>query len=413
MLIWLAGIVLLSGIGVGLQKRGVIQFSQFMLSTGLSLILLFSTIHSKLVNHELIHEGSYFNPRFFLIGLSFIPFVVFDLNKQRAILATSVSLNIAILLFYIPIHHLFNAAPEDIIGAPLKNNLFITIASTSAASAISIGMFLLKRANSNFEKQIAELLNTTAYQNDELNSGIRYAERLQRAVIQQTLPSRPGSVPCGFFQQAKDTLSGDFLFVEERGHQTYVSVIDCTGHGVPGAFVSLMGNSFLHNAMKSSISIPAPDQVLQKLQSQLQNSFSKAEDVKDGMDMAFVQVNREKKKLYYSSAYGIGFVVQNGTSTRLEAEKRSIGDGNSAPFATYSLDYEPGALLVLTSDGFKDQFGGPKGKKFGIRQFEKLAIEIANARPADRSRLIQSTFENWKQTEAQIDDVCVVAYPLD
>lgn len=413
MLSWLAGIVVCFSIGVYLQKQGFFQFNQFMLSTGLPLILLLSTIHSKVVNADLIHEGSYFNPRYFLIGLSFVPLAVFDLKSQSRILAVSLTLNLGILLLYIPIHTLFGADPEQILGAPLKNNLFITIASTSAALAIITGMYFLKKANAKYEAQIESLLVKTTYQKDELTAGIRYAEGLQRAVLPQVVSEPFSESKLTLFQRAKDTLSGDFFFAEQRGNTTYISVVDCTGHGVPGAFVSLMGHLYLKSAM-DEVKSCQPNLILAHLHKGIQNSFrtNLSMEVKDGMDMAFMAIDHENRTISYASAHGIGYLVRANEVVKIESERRSIADGNEAPFQLFELTYEPGDLLFLSSDGYKDQFGGPRTKKFGSRQFQDLASELKGMSAFRRKDFLQQQFDEWKKDEEQTDDVCVLVFEL-
>jgi serine phosphatase RsbU (regulator of sigma subunit) len=413
MLVWLLGITIAFSIGMVLDKLGFYQVNQFLLSTGLSLFLLFSTMHSKIVNAEMIHEGSYFNPRYFLIGLSFIPMVIFDLRRQKWTLLASVILNTGILLFYIPIHRLFGAAPLDILGEPLKNNVFVTVASSSAAMAITAGMFFLKRANYRYEGQIEGLVAKTSFQNEELNAGIRYAARLQQSVLPNPKDETLCRLPFTIFQSAKDKLSGDFFFLENRKGIQYASVVDCTGHGVPGAFVSLMANSCLKQAMDVQPD-PSPAFVLHSLQYKIEQEFRTAgqRDMRDGMDMTLCKIDARTRSLTYASALGIAFLVKEDEVILLDNERRSIGDDNPNAFTDFSCAYETGDLLVMTSDGYKDQFGGPRSKKFGRNQLVQLLASLHGLPAHQIENKLRYTFEKWKGRGEQTDDVCVMVIEL-
>ncbi len=153
---WLSALTAMLGFGLYLNTRGVFSFSQFLLSTGLGLILLSMTIHSKLYQPMLIHEGSYYNPRYFMIGLAFLPLVVFDI-RQKVSLSISVGINLLMLAFYNPIHRAFGAAPEQI-GLPMIDLSFVSVASTSAAVAIALGMIFLKRVTTDTKSALKTCL---------------------------------------------------------------------------------------------------------------------------------------------------------------------------------------------------------------------------------------------------------------
>lgn len=407
---WLTALVVFLGGGLFLNGKGTFVFSQFLLSTGLPLFLLFSTIHSKLHHPWLIHEGSYYNPRYFLIGLSFIPLVVFDL-RQRGPLAISVFLNVLLLVLYNTIHRWMGAAPDQI-GLDVIDLSFVSIASSSAGIAIVLGMVFLKRANYRYERRIEELLETTRQQNEELNASIRYARRLQEAVLSPISPDETGP-DLRVFTRPRDQLSGDFFFFYPNGGDPYISVVDCTGHGVPGAFVSLMANKALHKAVRTK-GDAGPAAILIDLQERFIREFQSqgAHYVHDGMDLMLCRIHPQMRTITAAGARGIGYLVRRNELVVLDADRRSIGDGDLRPFSTFTYVYEPGDLLVLTSDGFQDQFGGENEKKIGKKRLRSMLEDVRGKSAEDAQRYLKTCLLTWQGDTEQTDDVCVAVYRL-
>lgn len=408
---WLTALVVFLGSGLFLNSKGSFVFTQFLLSTGLPLFLLFSTIHSKLHHPWLIHEGSYYNPRFFLIGLSFIPLVVFDL-RQRIPLAISVALNVMFLVLYNNIHRWMGAAPDQI-GLDVLDLSFVSIASSSAGIAIVVGMVFLKRANHRYERRIEELLSTTRHQNDELNASIRYARRLQEAILSPISPDETGA-DLRVFTRPRDQLSGDFFFFYPNGGQPYISVVDCTGHGVPGAFVSLMANKALHKAARTK-GDDGPGAVLLDLQQRFAREFQAQGTyyMHDGMDLMLCRIQKSERKVLAAGARGIGYIVRRDGLVVMNADRRSIGDGDLSPFNEFSYAYEPGDLLVLTSDGFQDQFGGENGKKLGKKRLRSLLEDIRGKSAEAAQIYLKTCLLEWQDETEQTDDVCVSVFRLN
>ena len=397
-------------VGILLNARGYFTFSQFLISTGLTVMLLSMTIHSKLHHPWLIHEGSYYNPRYFMIGLAFIPLVVFDI-RQRLPLVFSVSINLLLLALYNPIHRWFGAAPDQI-GLPNIDLNFVSVASTSAGLAIALGMVFLKRANFRYERRIEELLETTKQQNDELKSSIRYARRLQEAILSPVSPEETDG-QLEVMLSPRDQLSGDFFFYYPNAGHPYLSVVDCTGHGVPGAFVSLMANKALHQSVRKH-GDAGPAVVMLDVQRRFTREFMQHGGgyVHDGMDLMICRIHPENKEVTYSGARGIGFLVTASGLVTLDSDRRSIGDGSFEPFNQFTQSYAPGDLLVLTSDGLQDQFGGESNKKIGKRRLRSLLEELHGCSSAEARRRIRLFLDNWQGKTEQTDDICVAVYRL-
>lgn len=410
MLSWLTVLAIGLTIGVVLNAKGYTKFSQYLLSSGLPLILLISTIHSKLHHPTMIHEGSYYNPRYFLIGLSFVPLVVFDL-RQRVALTISLSLNLGILILYNPLHCWAGASPESI-GLGDVDLTFVSVASTSAAATIVIGMIFLKRANFRFETRISDLLKKTSHQNEELNAGIRYARKLQESILLKDAVCGAANDQAALFLKPKDVLSGDFYYCEERGGKIVLGVVDCTGHGVPGAFVSIMAYRALRAAVEAVDELN-PATILNLTNVQFQKEFNTTQSqMNDGMDVSLCVIDPRSKTVEYAGARGLLFLWQNNQLHSLDVDRRSIGEPSIHAFHRHQFAYNAGDMLFLSSDGFPDQFGGVGDKKFGKPRFRKLLSELGNYPVNTIGSRLTYVLHEWKDGTEQTDDICVVAFRL-
>lgn len=408
---WLLILQLLLGSTLLLNRFGFHKLTRLLLSTGLPVIVLFSTMHSKLNYPEIIHEGSYYNPRYFLIGVVFIPLMIIDI-RERLLLALSLGVNIGILVFFNQIHQLFGAAPQQI-GITLDNAGFISVASTFAGLSLVLGMLFLKRDNHKFEEKISHLLQATSAKNLEIESSIRYAKRLQSSIL-------PSSAQLNIFQNdlpllylPKDIVSGDFYFLREEDGLKILSVIDCTGHGVPGAFMSIMGYNALKTAVDNAI-FSGPAKVMDILQNEIKSQLARNADdyMHDGMDLVFCVIDDRNQTLSYSGANASFFMISDGNVSEYRAERRAIGDDNFYPFTEGSLTYKKGDVLILTSDGYRDQFGGNSDKKMGKARFKEILSKIALTPEYQHAKLLEKEFAEWKADTEQTDDVCVICYTL-
>lgn len=412
MVSWTAALTALLGVSLLFVAWEKPAMNQFMLSSGLPVLLVAATVHSKLVNADIIHDGSYYNPRYFLIGMSFLPLLVFDLRQKKQMFV-SIGLNLTLLICYIPIHRLFGAGPEQIMGHSLSNSTFVTVASSAAGLAITFALLFLKRDNFHYETQVETLLDEAQQSNEEINAGIRYARRLQQQVIPGLDPSVYAPLEVMSFERPKDTLSGDFFFHLTHQDQLYFSVADCTGHGVSGAFVSLMA----HRSLSQAIQLEGrkdPSAILQSANNSIIQAFQEGteKDVRDGMDLCLVNVDTQRNQLHYASARGISFLLRDDELITLQNERKSIGEEKDASFECFTIDYQKGDLLIMTSDGFIDQFGGGNDKKFSKRRFRSLCEDLKNLPVSTIQSRLHHHFDFWKGECEQTDDVCVAVIRL-
>jgi ABC-type amino acid transport substrate-binding protein/serine phosphatase RsbU (regulator of sigma subunit) len=274
------------------------------------------------------------------------------------------------------------------------------------------------------------------HKNDEVMSSITYAERLQNAVL-PTLPQIYNALPKSFVLfLPKDIVSGDFYFLEtkDNGNRVFFTAADCTGHGVPGAMVSLVCSNALHQAVTEN-DIDKPSDILDFAKHNLEKRFERSgENIKDGMDISFCTLDVKYKKLMFAGAYNPLWIVRsnnlisetNQLLDRYEDHKPTVLEGDNyhlievradrqpvakydyyKPFTNHEIDLLDGDTVYLSSDGYADQFGGEKGKKMKSKNFKKLLLSIQDQTMLKQHDTLQKQFFDWKSDYEQIDDVCV------
>ena len=249
-------------------------------------------------------------------------------------------------------------------------------------------------------------------QKKELNDSIRYASYIQKAL----LPSQK-EIDRYFSHNfvlylPKDVVSGDFYWFYRLKNKVVFSVADCTGHGVPGAFMSVLGISVLNQIVLSHKNILAGG-ILDLLREHVMKSLHQTGTLgeqKDGMDIALGIIDFTTNQLQFAGAYNPLYLVRNGDLIKYEGDKMPIGIDpvEEKPFENHNISLENDDMLYMFSDGFADQFGGEQGKKFKYRAFRELLIRASELSVTDQKELINQTFSEWKGKESQVDDVLIV-----
>jgi serine phosphatase RsbU (regulator of sigma subunit) len=276
---------------------------------------------------------------------------------------------------------------------------------------IVIWMFIKTRNDA--EKYVAEQKAMLEHQNKEVTDSINYAQRIQKAI----LPSHrliesylPKSL---VVYLPKDIVSGDFYWVEKKGNKVFFAVADCTGHGVPGAMMSVIGQNAL-NRVINEFGITRPSEILDKLSQLVEESFSKSgSDVRDGMDICLCALDITLKKLEYAGANNAVYIISKDALKELKANKQPIGRFESRiPFNNHELDLNEGDMVYLFSDGIADQFGGPEGKKYKYKRVKELLLQNYNKSHSEQKNIIITEFVRWKGKNEQIDDVCLMGVKI-
>ncbi|MEZ4922421.1 MAG: SpoIIE family protein phosphatase [Crocinitomicaceae bacterium] len=259
--------------------------------------------------------------------------------------------------------------------------------------------------NKQLEHQKAEIEEKT---NDILDS-IKYAERIQTAIL-PTDESLNKVFDGDHFvlYKPKDIVSGDFYWADRFDSEAIFAAVDCTGHGVPGAFVSIVGFNGLNRTV-NEFNLRKPGEILDKLAELVIGTFAKSESqIKDGMDIALCNINYATQKLTFAGANNPLVIVRNGEILEFKANKQPIGEfQNRVPFNTHEIDLQKGDLIYVFSDGYADQFGGDKGKKFKGKALKELLLEISKFEMKEQHRKLNEAFESWKGGFEQLDDVCL------
>jgi serine phosphatase RsbU (regulator of sigma subunit) len=212
--------------------------------------------------------------------------------------------------------------------------------------------------------------------------------------------------------EPKDIVAGDFYWMTQKENNVIFAAADCTGHGVPGALVSVICNNALNRSVRE-YNLSDPGKILDKTREIFIQEFEKSdEDVKDGMDIALCSLSVDDKQssvLKYAGAHNPLWIIRNGELIEYKANKQPIGKFDHVqPYFTHSINLKKGDTFYIFSDGFADQFGGEKGKKFKSANFKKLLLSVQDKSMEEQKKTILETFLSWKGNLEQLDDVCVI-----
>ena len=214
------------------------------------------------------------------------------------------------------------------------------------------------------------------------------------------------------FFQPKDVVSGDFYWIyKDQEENIFFTVADCTGHGVPGAFMSMIGTSLL-NEIVIEKGIKDTNQILDEMRSQIIRSLHQEEEgaQKDGMDISLCKLNMKKKTVEFSGAHNSLVHISNDELNTYRGDHQPVGLllGDRKPFTKYKVKLKKNDMLYIYSDGYQDQFGGEKGKKYMAAKFKKQLLKISNESTEKQITILEKEFKSWSQNYEQIDDVCVM-----
>ncbi|MES2763641.1 MAG: SpoIIE family protein phosphatase [Bacteroidota bacterium] len=259
--------------------------------------------------------------------------------------------------------------------------------------------------------------------NKDIIDSIQYAKKLQDALL-PPVDLINQSFPHNFiYYKPKDIVAGDFYWFEKYNDLVFVAAADCTGHGVPGAMVSVVCSGALTRTIKE-LNILQPDQILNKTRELVLETFAKNNtNVKDGMDISLLCIDHKNQKvswsgannpLWYTSPFeGGGQRPGDIVLIEIKADKQPIGQTDyPKPFTLHTIDYKKDTIFYLFTDGLADQFGGPKGKKYKYKQFSELLKGNSILDLTKQQEILNKSFEDWKGSLEQVDDVCVMGIKL-
>lgn len=274
---------------------------------------------------------------------------------------------------------------------------------------IAIKLLLLnKRTNKMLQKQNVIIEE----KNKDITDSINYAKRLQNAI----LPSKEAVnriLPEHFIlYQPKDIVSGDFYWVSQHDNKSLFAAVDCTGHGVPGALLSIVG----HNAINQSVNeagITQPSKVLDSMSRIIKNVLNqdKENEIRDGMDMALCMFDKTTNTLEYSGANNPLYIISDEKLMVVKPSRMTVGsieDPDKEFFINHTLQVKKGDCIYIFSDGYVDQFGGNDNKKFKTSRLQELILSINKNSMEEQKKVIHQKLKNWQGNNEQVDDILVI-----
>ncbi|MBU0488709.1 MAG: tetratricopeptide repeat protein [Bacteroidetes bacterium] len=262
-------------------------------------------------------------------------------------------------------------------------------------------------------KVLKEAFDTIEMKNRNITDSIRYAKRIQEAIL-PPLDRIRMLLPDSFvLYMPKDIVSGDFYWVEKAGDKVLFAAVDCTGHGVPGAFMSIVGHNLLDQALHEQ-KLTAPGEILDFLNKTLATTLHPGKDeetVKDAMDLALCAYNPQTRILEYAGAYNPLYIVRQQDMITQKADKHPVGyygTDSTFRYQTQTIQLEAGDKLYVCSDGYIDQIGGPNRKRFLSSRLKKLLLDIHHLPFAEQKQLLVKNFHDWKGSIEQYDDILLM-----
>lgn len=285
--------------------------------------------------------------------------------------------------------------------------IYIFIATTLVFSVFRLRTKSLLKKQKILEREISNATHQIREQHEEIVDSINYAKRIQSAILPPPKLVKEYLKNSFILYKPKDIVAGDFYWMEQNDNEILFAAADCTGHGVPGAMVSVICNNALNRSVRE-YGLTDPGKILDKTREIVTQEFEKSEEeVKDGMDIALCSLNGNK--LEYAGAHNPLWIIRNGEIIETKANKQPIGKfDNLLPYTTNTFELEKNDTIYIFSDGYPDQFGGEKGKKYKSGKFKKFLLSIQEHSMEKQRELLDAEFENWRGSIEQIDDVCVI-----
>lgn len=270
-------------------------------------------------------------------------------------------------------------------------------------------------------KEREEDLNLIAKQKLELEcrdkyltDSLIYAQRIQEALLPSEAYFRKHFEDSFIFFRPKDIVSGDFYWLGEKADKVFVVAADCTGHGVPGALMSMIGLEIIERTINED-NIETPSKILSILNKGLEKTFSREKNIgtiiRDGMDIGLCVIDKKRKKLVYGGAFFQLYLIRDNSLIEIKGDKIIIGmNPDSLSYTDHELDLKEDDIIYIFSDGYVDQFGGSENKKFMYRRFRYLLLTIHRFPVNDQKSILEENIRAWMGRNIQVDDIMVIGY---
>ncbi|KPK86892.1 MAG: hypothetical protein AMS27_04055 [Bacteroides sp. SM23_62_1] len=273
---------------------------------------------------------------------------------------------------------------------------------------------VIEEKNKNLEAanvEISEQKNVIETKNRDITDSIKYAQRIQNALLPSYEILKESFSDSFILFKPRDIVSGDFYWVKRKNGEVIVVAADCTGHGVPGSFMSMLGISFLNEIVDKN-NITEPGEILNHLRELVITSLKQRHadsETRDGMDIAICKINYEQNKLWFAGANNPLWFIRCGELKEQRADRMPIAIYDEMnEFNTHTINLQKGDAIYMFSDGYADQFGGPAGKKFKYKPFQELLVSLQEKNMEEQKVILNGKIEEWRGDFEQIDDIIVV-----
>lgn len=342
---------------------------------------------------------------FYLIPLSIAAPAVLKSNRIAIIMF------LACLMNYLLIEHYNDLIPKMVHMDSWLVDLTYVVDAVLIFTITFFLFIVLRQTNAAYEQRIIKQKEHIEEQNHEIKQSITYAKRIQTAILppdELFVKHLPHSF---VLYKPKDIVAGDFYFLEPVDNLVVFAAADCTGHGVPGAMVSVICNNALNRSVRE-FKLRKPEQILDKTRELVISEFDKSvETVQDGMDISLCVLNKDTNELWWAGANNPLWILRKDADDieQFKPDKQPIAHYEGAkPFTGNSVQLNEGDSFYIFSDGYQDQFGGPSKKKYRPAQLRKKLLEIKNEDIHHQQLALNREFENWRGDEEQVDDVCMI-----
>jgi serine phosphatase RsbU (regulator of sigma subunit) len=266
----------------------------------------------------------------------------------------------------------------------------------------------MKSAYREIEIQRSEL----QLRNKDLTDSLNYARRIQAALLPSEHHIRRIFPDYFIYYRPKHIVSGDFYWFSERDDKYFIAAADCTGHGVPGALMSMIGLELIHKII-NDMKVDDSDQVLLTMNRELESAFFKEESgkpiIKDGIEMSICIIDKKTRLMEFSGAFLPVYIVRDDKLIEIKGDKKNVVQSFAmVSFNRSTFTLQEGDLLYLFSDGYADQFGGPENKKFMYRRLRHILLTISKYPLPDQQRILDETIDSWMEGHDQIDDMMIL-----
>ena len=372
-------------------------------------ILLILNSNIAVLSVVIVYGNMYPNDLFFIVT-SLFGVIIFK-NKRQGFL----SLMVALIFYMISKIYLEHYSPLYQIEENLVYPLSI-VGLMSIAIIIYLLTTYIKNENQNYEKQIIEINDLFEEKEAYILNSLKYASRIQKSIIGGKKDILKRFKDGFIIFKPKDIVSGDFYWFAEVGDEKIIAAADCTGHGVPAAFMTIMGNNFINEIVYED-KILSPEKILHALDKKILKQLVnvKGKEVNDGMDISILKINDKNRNIEYASAMNSIIRVSNNEISTINGARVPIGSnqyGKTKNYFKTNIPYNEGDKFYLFSDGYQDQFGGLKGKKFLKKKMRQLIHEISHLPMSEQRSELESNLINWQNTESQTDDILIIGLTL-